>query len=97
MDTIIKERVRELRLAIGMTQSELAIRSGVDRLAIVRVETGRNQLTSYPLRAAMARGFGLSLDIFSALVDGTISVEQAIALRSGSGEHRAITTNTKAS
>lgn len=43
------ERVREARLAHGITQSELAARIGLERTAPVRVEGGQRQVSALEL------------------------------------------------
>jgi putative transcriptional regulator len=37
----VENRVRELRLQLGLTQAQLAERAGVARVSIVSIETGR--------------------------------------------------------
>ncbi|MFO0651490.1 MAG: helix-turn-helix transcriptional regulator [Polyangiales bacterium] len=73
------DRVRILRERRGWTQAELADRAGSDsmrRTYVAKVEIGLNQLTSYELRAALAKGFGLSLEEFDAYLDGRLSVDE---------------------
>ena len=60
----MKNRVGELRLAVGMSQGELATALGVSRQTINSIENGR-YLPSLPLALALARGFGSTVeDIF---------------------------------
>lgn len=76
----IGDRVRILRERRRWTQADLADRTGSDsmrRTYVAKVEIGLNQLTSYELRAALAKGFGLSLEEFDAYLDGRLSVDEA--------------------
>jgi putative transcriptional regulator len=60
----MKNRVGELRLAVGMSQGELATALGVSRQTINSIENGR-YLPSLPLALAIARNFDSSVeDIF---------------------------------
>jgi putative transcriptional regulator len=60
----MKNRVGELRLAVGMSQGELATALGVSRQTINSIENGR-YLPSLPLAIAIARNFDSSVeDIF---------------------------------
>jgi putative transcriptional regulator len=61
---IVKNRVRELRTAAGLSQGELGTTLGVSRQTINSIETGR-YLPSLPLALAIARSFDTSVeDIF---------------------------------
>lgn len=61
----MKNRVRELRTATGMSQGELGAALGVSRQTINSIETGR-YLPSLPLAIAIARSFDASVeDIFN--------------------------------
>jgi putative transcriptional regulator len=61
---IVKNRVRELRTAAGLSQGELGTALGVSRQTINSIETGR-YLPSLPLALAIARSFDTSVeDIF---------------------------------
>ena len=60
----MKNRVRELRAAIGMSQAELGDELGVSRQTINSIENGR-YLPSLPLALAVARTFDAAVeDIF---------------------------------
>ena len=64
LDTV-KNRVRELRTAGGLSQADLGAALGVSRQTINSVETGR-YLPSLPLAFAIARAFESAVeDIFS--------------------------------
>ncbi|MEP7054573.1 MAG: helix-turn-helix transcriptional regulator [Actinomycetota bacterium] len=52
----MKNRVRELRAATGLSQADLGEALGVSRQTINSIETGR-YLPSLPLAIAMARHF----------------------------------------
>ena len=61
----MKNRLRELRTAIGMSQGELGDELGVSRQTINSIENGR-YLPSLPLAFAIARCFdGAIEDIFT--------------------------------
>lgn len=61
----MKNRVRELRTATGMSQGDLGAALGVSRQTINSIETGR-YLPSLPLALAIARSFDAAVeDIFS--------------------------------
>ena len=77
----LKERVRALRKGTGQTQEQLADAGGLERVEVVNVESGRNQLTSVRVLRGLALGFGISVDDMIALVDGTLPVEDALARR----------------
>jgi putative transcriptional regulator len=62
----VKNRVGELRLAIGWSQGELAAGLGVSRQTINSIENGR-YLPSLPLALSLARMFDARVeDIFIA-------------------------------
>jgi putative transcriptional regulator len=61
----MKNRVRELRTATGMSQGDLGAALGVSRQTINSIETGR-YLPSLPLALAIARSFDAAVeDIFT--------------------------------
>lgn len=57
----MKNRLRELRAAEGLSQAELGGRVGVSRQAINLVENGRHD-PSLSLAFAIARVFGVSVE-----------------------------------
>jgi putative transcriptional regulator len=60
----LKNHVRELREAMGLTQAELAKRTGVSRQAVNAIETGKYD-PSIHLAYALARTFGRAIeDVF---------------------------------
>jgi transcriptional regulator with XRE-family HTH domain len=66
----IASRVRKLREALGFTQEGLADEAGAARTDVVKVETGKNQLSTYELRKKFARALCLPIETFSAYIDG---------------------------
>jgi putative transcriptional regulator len=57
----IKNRVKEHRSRLGMTQAELATAAGVSRQSIISIERGR-YVPSLPLALKMAKLFGCGTD-----------------------------------
>jgi putative transcriptional regulator len=57
----IRNRVKEQRIRLGMTQAELARAAGVSRQSIISIERGR-YVPSLPLALKMARIFGCATD-----------------------------------
>jgi putative transcriptional regulator len=57
----VKNRVRELRLALGLSQGDLGDTLGVSRQTINSIENGR-YLPSLPLAIAMARYFDATVE-----------------------------------
>jgi DNA-binding XRE family transcriptional regulator len=55
---IFGERLRALRSERGLTQEDLAERSGIHRVTIARLESGE-RLPRYPTIEALARGLGI--------------------------------------
>jgi putative transcriptional regulator len=58
---VVKNRIRELRIARGWTQQELAAAVGVSRQSINSIECNR-YVPSLPLALMFARVFGRSTD-----------------------------------
>jgi transcriptional regulator with XRE-family HTH domain len=78
--SVIGSRVRELRAALRLTQEQLAAAGGLpDRVRVAKVESGKNQASSYAMRNALAKGFGLCIDDFDAYLDGRLAVADAVA------------------
>jgi len=57
----VKNRLRELRAERNWSQSELGIRVGVSRQAIIAIETGRFD-PSLPLAFKLARVFKVTIE-----------------------------------
>jgi putative transcriptional regulator len=57
----MKNRVREQRARMGMSQAELAANLGVSRQTVIAIETGRYS-PSLPLAFRIARFFGSRVD-----------------------------------
>jgi putative transcriptional regulator len=58
---IVKNTVKELRAAAGLSQADLAAAMGVSRQTVNSIETGR-YLPSLPLAIALARFFDSSIE-----------------------------------
>lgn len=69
--------VKSARQANGWTQDDLATRSGLTRTAVAQIEGGHNQASSYRVRAALAKAFGVRIDGLDALLaaHGEVAVE----------------------
>src|SRR5262245_16800769 len=80
----VYDRIRELREALGLTQEELAARSGgrFDRIRVNKIENGRNKLRSYQARAGLAEAFGVPPDLLASYVDGTTQLEEVLRFTS---------------
>jgi transcriptional regulator with XRE-family HTH domain len=74
----LRDRIKALRKALGLTQEALAERADLERVEISNLESGRNQATSVRILKGLARGFGLELQDASDLVDGVLDVETAV-------------------
>jgi len=61
MSDQIVNKVKEFRTARGLTQQELADRTGVSRQSIISIERGR-YVPSLPLALRLARIFGCATD-----------------------------------
>jgi putative transcriptional regulator len=57
----VRNRVREARLARGLSQADLAVALGVSRQTVISIERGR-YLPSLPLAFRIARFFGSTVD-----------------------------------
>lgn len=78
------ERVRAVRLALGLTQEGVAEAAGVQRVDIVKIEGGDNAATSWRIRSGLAQAFGVNVQALSDLLDGLTDVDELVALaRSG--------------
>ena len=58
---IVKNTVKEFRVAAGLSQADLATAMGVSRQTVNSIETGR-YLPSLPLAIALARFFSSSIE-----------------------------------
>ena len=57
----IGSRIAELRAAVGMTQTELAERAGIERCHIVRIEQGRYSV-GIDILSAIGNALGQRVD-----------------------------------
>jgi transcriptional regulator with XRE-family HTH domain len=58
----IKDRLRELRTAAGLTQQDLAVKAGLSMSAVAHLEGGRIPDPRLSTLKALARALGVSLD-----------------------------------
>lgn len=67
------ERMRALRLYWGLTQGELADRSGIPRPAMALLETKRNKGSSFRLRERLAQGYGVDVQVINNYIAGDLA------------------------
>jgi len=85
-DESVGDRVRALRKALDITQSELSSRAGFpdgNPVYVSKVETGINALGSLKARVSLARGFGLTPGQFDLYLGGGASLSETVALARG--------------
>ena len=58
----IKDRLRELRTAAGLTQQDLAVKAGLSISAVVHIEAGRIPDPRVSTLKALAKALGCRLD-----------------------------------
>jgi transcriptional regulator with XRE-family HTH domain len=58
----LKERLRELRTAAGLTQQQLAVKAGLSMSAVAHLEAGRIPDPRLSTLKALARALGAGLD-----------------------------------
>jgi transcriptional regulator with XRE-family HTH domain len=75
------ERVRALRLEIGLHQHELAELAGMSRTDMNRLENRGAGLGTWKRRKQLAGALGLPLEDFGKYVDGEITLRRALAIR----------------
>lgn len=86
----VKERVKELREALDLTQEELGKRSELGRIEINRLESGANKGGMAQLQKRLAVAAGVSLDDMNAYLEGGMTLDAIMSRRRrGSGTHRA--------
>ncbi|MGB0956604.1 MAG: helix-turn-helix transcriptional regulator [Panacagrimonas sp.] len=75
---MVGERLRALRLQAGLTQEQLADAAGMDRLEITRIERGPLKASLAATRRKLAVGFGVTLDLMDAYLEGLADVSDVI-------------------
>lgn len=68
-------RVRALREQYGITQGELARRSGLGASTICAIEKGRNKATSADAQGALAKGFWLTIEQLRDYLGGRVAAD----------------------
>lgn len=71
----IGEHVRRLRKAVGWSQTELGVRSGISRATIAQIELGRYRSVDLDTVVALAKALGVSPSI---LIDGATADEGSL-------------------
>jgi len=67
-------RLRKSRMALGLSQGQVAANTGLGRVAIAEIEAGRRKVSSLEL-AALAKAFGQDVSFFL----GQVEVEEPYA------------------
>jgi transcriptional regulator with XRE-family HTH domain len=75
------DRFKRVRTLLGLKLDEVVARSGkrIDRSRLIKIEKGTAKLTTQMQRDGMAHGLGLPRSIVDALIEGSVSVEDALA------------------
>jgi transcriptional regulator with XRE-family HTH domain len=73
----IAKNFKNLRKILQLSQKQVALRGGISEGDVSKLECGRLLLRTAPARRAFARGFGLTVRVIDALVEGEISAQQA--------------------
>lgn len=84
--TPLGQRVKELRVAKGMTQQRLAEKAGVSHSLISALESGRRKYVSSPDVEGLARGLGVSADEIWKQVPGGKSDQRYISIVGSNGK-----------
>lgn len=66
-------RLRAYRMAMGLTQTEVAVSAGIRPNHLTQIERGVTKLSSYDLREALANALSLPLPAFVALWNGPVA------------------------
>jgi transcriptional regulator with XRE-family HTH domain len=74
-------RVLALREALGLTQEQVADVGGIHRVQVIDAEKGRNRLSTERMRRGLAKGLGIAPDALAAVIDGSLSPEDAARAR----------------
>lgn len=83
MDT--KARIKALREALGLSQQQLADRSGgrIDRPMASKLESGVSKGRSAQVREGLAAAVGVSVDDLNAYLDGKLSLAETVGRGKG--------------
>ncbi len=73
-------RLRELRVALKLTQEGLAIGAGFDRTVINKIESGANKATSSLVWLGLARAFGVRIEDMGSFLAGDIPLHEMLQL-----------------
>lgn len=74
----VAQRVRELRKARGLTQEQLAVAGGLERVEVVQIESGKNQAGSSRIGRALAKGARVGLEDLFKYLDGEIGLDDLL-------------------
>lgn len=77
----LKDRFRNLRRALGLTQAEVGTAVGVKRLKVLAIEKGRDKCQEHRLRMNLAQVFGVPVVVLDSYLDGELSLADVLAAR----------------
>jgi transcriptional regulator with XRE-family HTH domain len=63
------DRLFDARVALGLTQEQMADRCDLERTAYLNMENGKNKLSTVPARRSLAKGFGVAEDVMGRYLD----------------------------
>ena len=67
-------RFKAFRIAVGLTQEELADRAGLSRVKVCKVEKGRDKASTVATRDALSAGLGCSAAELEDVLSGRVEV-----------------------
>jgi transcriptional regulator with XRE-family HTH domain len=80
--SVVANRFRALRSALGLTQEEVAKRSGrLDRNYVNRIENGHNKGASDHVRGAMSAAYHITRDDLAEYLEGRLELEKLLERR----------------
>ena len=83
-------RFKDFRLILDLSQEQLATRAGLRREKVCKVEKGRDKASTRATFAALARGFGCSVedleDVLSGRVEAGLMVKRMRRRAAAAGE-----------
>jgi DNA-binding XRE family transcriptional regulator len=81
----VKERIRDLRKELQLSQEAAAQKSGLARTVWVKLEAGKNQASSFEIRSAIAKTAGVTVEAVADYLDERLTLAQLMAGRVTAG------------